>query len=406
MGLTLKSFAQFKSELQAGIIALTTLIDDFSSGSVAAALTEVISTQLGFVQSQAPIVLSKTRATTSSGADLASFTADYNLQPPGPLPPTYATDLAIFSRNQPSLVPQILLDGTIIQNLTPSPTSALQYVVSANVMDPSWSANAGGGGFPGRTLPPNQTSITVKIVAVKAGKIGNVVANTLTLIASPGVPFDSVTNPNSINNGFDGETDPQLRQRFSDYFSSRSGTRFAIAAATAGVQAGLSFTLNDFKLPDQSIQAGHGTIVVDDGTGNPSSTLLDAITAAVTAVTQKSFGAFIHVIVPTIVPVQLVVSGTTIAYGFSVNDVRMAISAAITAAINANGVGGAPAGTGSRTPTGRLSYVALANLVATFIGRGPGQGLSSYGAIALNGGQADVPLSTFQLARAASVTVT
>jgi hypothetical protein len=110
-------------------------------------LTEVISTQLGFVQSQAPIVLSKTRATTSSGADLASFTADYNLQPPGPLPPTYATDLAIFSRNQPSLVPQILLDGTIIQNLTPTPTSALQYVVSANVMDPNWSANAGGGDF-------------------------------------------------------------------------------------------------------------------------------------------------------------------------------------------------------------------------------------------------------------------
>jgi hypothetical protein len=183
-----------------------------------------------------------------------------------------------------------------------------------------------------------------------------------------------VTNPNSINNGFDGETDPQLRQRFSDYFSSRSGTRFAIAAATAGVQAGLSFTLNDFKLPDQSIQAGHGTIVVDDGTGNPSSTLLDAITVAVTAVTQKSFGAFIHVIVPTIVPVQLVVSGTTIAYGFSVNDVRMAISAAITAAINANGVGGAPAGTGSRTPTGRLSYVALANLVATFIGGAQGKG--------------------------------
>lgn len=405
MGLTLQSFSQFKSALQSGIVALTKFIDDFSDGSVANAMTETISTQLGFVQSQAQQILLITRASTCTLPDLITFVSDYYLSPPW-LGPTNANGTLTFTRFQPSSQPQVLLDGTIVQNLTPAPSSALQYVVTANPADPNWSANAGGPGIPGRTLAPEATSLSATAQAVTAGTAGNVVAGTLTVIASPGVPFDQVTNSSDIDNGNDGETIAQLQQRFSDYISSRSGTRFAISAAVAGVQAGLSFTLNDLTYFDGSARDGNGTIVVDDGSGNIPQQTLNAISAAVTGPNQKSFGARIWVIAPENVAVTVEVTDITVATGFSEGDVAAAIQAAIVSYVNSNGVGGAPAGTGSNAPSLKLSYVGVANVVGSFVGLGPTQGLLSYGSVLVNGGSADVALTTFQLARTSASAVT
>ncbi len=417
MALTLKSVAQFISDLQTGIISALSgnppnrKITNFSTGSVANAFTESTGTQLAFVQSQAPIVLAATRASTSTLPDLITFVADYYLSPTWN-GPTYNHGSAVFTRNQASASNQVLLTGSIIQTPTPSPASAVQYQVIADATNTAYSANAGGVGIPGYTLTAGLTQFAQAplIQALNAGTASAVKAGTLTVIASPSVPFDNVTNPSDINNGSQGETSAQLLQRFSDYIGGlSSGTRYRIAARIAGVQAGLSFTINEYTNTDQTPRDGFSAVVVDDGSGAISGTLLTAITTAVTDPSLgKSLGSQIAVIAPTNVPITVVVNGTTvdIARGFVPADVRAALQAAIVAYVNANGVGGAPVGTGSGAPSLKLSYSGLTVLVASFVGDAVGQGLSSYGSILLNGAEVDIPLTAFQLARTSSGAVT
>ena len=421
MGLTLQSVSQFISGLQQGIVSALSgnppnqQITKFSSGTISAAITKSVGTQLAFVQSQAPAILLITRASTCMLPDLITFVADYYLNPTWN-GPTYCSGSAIFSRNQVSSLPQVLLTGVVIQNPTPSPSSAVQYQVIGDPTNTAYSGNAGGAGIPGYTLTPGllQFAQNPLIQAVVAGTASAVIEDALTVIASPSVPFDNVTNPVDINNGTNGETAPQLLQRFSDYISGlSSGTLYRIAARISGVQAGLSYTINQYTNTDQTARDGFTTVVLDDGSGAltlgpPASPIITSVLAAVTNPTYgKSLGSQIAVIPPTNVAITVAVTGTTIntGAGFVPGDVRTAIQTAIVAYVNGNGVGGAPSGTGSGAPTLQLSYVGIANLVSSFIGSGVGQGLSSYSAITVNGGTVAIPLTAFQLARTSSGSV-
>lgn len=415
MALTLKSVTQFISDLQSGIISALSgnapnrRVSNFSTGSVANAFTESAGTQLAFVQSQAPAVLAITRAATCTLPDLITFVADYYLSPTWN-GPTYNHGSAVFTRNQASGQNQVLLTGSIIQTATPSPASAVQYQVIGDVTNSAYSVNAGGVGIPGYTLTAGLTQFAQAplVQAINPGSASAAKAGTLIVRASPSIPFDSVTNPSDINNGNDGESASALRTRFADYIGGlSSGTRFRIAAVVAGVQAGLSFTINEYTFTDQTTREGFTTIPVDDGSGAISGGLLTTINSAITDPNLgKSLGSQVVAIAPSNVAITVVVSGTTIATGFVPGDVRAAIQAAIIAYVNGNGVGGAPTGTGSGAPSLKLLFVGVANVVGSFVGTATGQGLSSYSSITVNGGTIDIPLNAFQLARTSSGAVT
>lgn len=88
-------------------------------------------------------------------------------------------------------------------------------------------------------MPPGVTSVDVSVVAVNAGAIGNVAANTIRYSAA-NVGFISCTNMMPTSGGRDAETDDELRRRFlATVFRNESGTReqylgLALAHASIG----------------------------------------------------------------------------------------------------------------------------------------------------------------------------
>lgn len=411
MGLTLKSVSQFISDLQTGIISALSgnppdqQITNFSTGSVALAITESTGAQMAFLQSQAYAVELLTRASTSYGADLDSLIADYNMQPPRQSP-TFDAGSATFVRNQASASSQVLLVGTIIQNPTPSPASAVQYQVVADTTNAAYSATAGGVGYPGYTLTAGLTQFAQAplIKALVAGTASNVIAGSLSVIASPSVPFDTVSNGSDINNAQDKETDLELFVRFQKYISSLAKANFAaIEAAILGTQVGLTYTINDKLDASDSPRVAYFTVVADDGSGAIPTPTLQLISASVDIVRAAGIG--FTVIAPTNQTITVLVSGSSVQPSFNATLVKAAIQAAIIAYINSNGVYGANVNN-AYVGTGKLSYVGIANVVGSFIGVNANQGLSSYSGITVNSGTVDIALTSYQLARATTGTVT
>jgi len=402
VALTLKSIAQFASDLQAGVQSLTSAFTDWTSGSPELALVQAFSRAYGFMQNQALAIVDFARAGTSFGTDLDSYVADF--VPIGFTPrlqPTYDTGFATFTKNQAAVSQQILAFGTIIQNSTPSVASAIPYQVIADPTNTNPLSSAALGGW---ILAEGQTTLTPNIQAVNPGTGSNVIPQVLTVIASPGVPFDSVTNASAINNAQNEEIDQALYARFTKWMTGLGGgTGPVMEAQILSVAPGITYTLNEGVNGTDSVQVPMVTAVVDDGSGAISAITITNIKAAID--TKRAPGMPRTVIPPTNVPMVISVTGTAIASGFNPTAVRAAVQAAIIAFVAQNGVGGANA-SNLYTPSLKFSYVPLANLVASFIGVGANQGLSSYAEITINGASADIPLTTFQLATANATTVT
>lgn len=414
MALTLKSVAQFASDLQQGIMGILSAnppsqqITDFSDASPAAALTETFAEQYGFLQNQAVAVENFARLGTCDDAGADSFVADY--VPFGFTPrlgATYCVGPATFTRNLPATIttPPLLV-GTIIQNPTPSPSAAIQYQVVADTTNPAYSANAGGPGIAGYQPAAGLTQFAQAplVQALVAGAGSRVLAGTLTVIASPSVPFDTVTNAAAIVNGQNQESTPAMVARFAKWATGLGGgTQAVMGSQILGVQPGMTYTINDGLDQNGNPQVPLFTAVVDDGSGAIPAQTLANVTAAIDV--KRTPGMPRKVIAPTDVPLQIAVTGTQIQAGFDPVATRAALQSAIIAYVMANGVGGANQ-TNNYTPSLKFAYVPLVNLVASFIGLGAAQGLAGYSGITLNGGTSDVALTTYQLATASAATVT
>lgn len=359
---------------------------------------------MGFIQSQAVAVSLLTRASTSYGTDLDSFVADYNLQPPRQAA-TYDIGQVIFTRNQASSSSQVLLVGTTIQTPTPSPASSVQYTVIADATNVAYSPNAGGVGVPGYTLAAGLTQFAQNPLAqaVLAGPTSNVISGALTVIASPNVPFDNSTNPYPIDNAQPTESDQALLARFTKYIAGLATANYnAIGAAILGAYNGLTYVLNDRLYTDGSAKVAYFTAVIDDGSGAIPSGTLTLTSNAINA--KRAEGIGFSVIAPTNETINVAVTGTAVWPSFNATNVRTSIQAAIIAYVNANGVSGANAAN-FYVPTNKVSYVGIANVVASFIGVNASQGLQSYGGITVNSGTVDIALTTYQLGRSSISTV-
>ena len=321
--LSTKNFATLVSDQAAAIQGRAATLVDFTEGSILLSVIESGAFQGLWLQSLILAVLAVTRASTSTGADLDSFVGDFGLTRD---PAVGATTQETFGRFTNTSSALILL-GSQVQ--TADGTQTFQ-VIEDNT-NPHWN------GSTGYTINSGTSSITVPVQAIVGGAASNVLANTITVLLTsiPGV--DYVNNSSAASGGTDAETDPALLLRFQQFIAGLgSATVSAIKAAIAGVQPGLTYTVNPNVNPDGSPNLGYVTIIVDDGSGNPPAPLLTAVTNAVDAVIGAAitFGVF----GPTLVTANYAV-GVLLAPGYTSGVVYPLITAAVTAFMASLAVG-------------------------------------------------------------------
>ena len=156
----------------------------------------------------------------------------------------------------------------------------------------------------GYVLPAGVSSADLPVTCSVGGSVGNVLAGTINVIAAslPGV--DQVANAAPLSSGTDAESDEAFRTRFQSFLSSRSrATLAAVLNAVANVRQGLDVTVEENSAANGAALVGSFIVVIDDGSGYPSSDLISAASAAVDAV--RPIGTAFAVIAPQVVTVDV-----------------------------------------------------------------------------------------------------
>ena len=324
MILPLQTFTTMLEGMSAGLQGRATQLIDLSVGSVLRALLESCASIALWMQWLILQVLSMTRASTSVGADLDSWMADFSF---GRLPGSASNGLVTFTRFTVGL-PAFIKEGTIVLTTDGS----LRFAVISDNTNPFWSQQPAG-----YTLPATVASITLPAQALVAGASGNVLAGTIGLLGSaiPGV--DQVLNSSDFGGGVDVESDASLRTRFQLYINSRSlGTAGAIASAVSSLQQGIRYCVLENVDLGGKVWPGNFCVIVDDGDGTASSALLESASAAVDAV--RPIGSTFSVTPAAVLPVTIQMSVV-----LSASSAGSATATAVQDAIS-SWVGGLPMG--------------------------------------------------------------
>ncbi len=286
--LVYKTQAQLVAEMTTAYGASLGILPNLLPGDPELAVFEATGTQGTWLEYVAQIIWGAARASTATNGDLDTFVNDFGL---ARLPATYAQGpVTLYAPSAPS-VQVLIYPGALIQ----TPGGAIQYQLIADTNQSSWSPSLGA-----YVLPAGQTSITATAQATAAGSADNVQPGQLTQLASAIAGIGSVTNGAAITNGLDQESDTALRLRFVQFLASLSkGTLGAVLFAVNSVQQGLDV------LPIANVNVnlvatpGTNLVIVDDGTGAPSSTLLNNVLTAVNNI--AAFGIQFAVKGPTVV---------------------------------------------------------------------------------------------------------
>jgi uncharacterized phage protein gp47/JayE len=346
---------------------------DFSIGSILRALTEG-SAWLGlWLQGLILQVLTLTRASTSNGSDLDTWMADFSLTRIAAVAATGQVTFGRYTSSQAATIPV----GTQVATGDGSQT----FSVIADTTQPAWVAASNE-----YVIPIGTATANVTVQAATAGTAGNVAAGTVSILSTPISGVDYVANPNSLAGGIAPETDAALRARFANYINTRSlATTAAVGYAVTTVAGVVSYSLTENYDYSGAYAPGSLYIVVDDGSGNPSASLISNVSAAVAA----TVGAGIRFGVLGPVSISASVSLTlSVASGYSRSTLAAAVQAAILAYLNALTVGEG------------LSYSRLAQIAFD-----TGPGISNVSNLLLNGATNDLAASPQQIIRAGTVTV-
>ena len=286
MQLNLKSFSQLVQDMGAALQGSASALVDVSVGSVVRAIFEANAGIALWIQWLILQVLSMTRASTSIGADLDTWMADFGLVRLAATPASGTVTFSRYALGQAALVPV----GTQLKTAD----GTLHFIVTADPGLPIWQNQP-----PGYLVPSGVASIDVPVQCSSVGSAGNVLANTITVIASSVPGVDQVSNANAFTNGLEVEGDASFRSRFRIYLSSLSkATQAAVASAISNVRQGLSYQIKENIGPDGGTRPGMFTVIVDDGTGYPSASLLTTVASAIDAV--RPVGTMFSVFPPTV----------------------------------------------------------------------------------------------------------
>ena len=378
-----QNFTTLVSNFAAAVQGAASALVNFTIGSVLRALGEANAALAMWLQGLILLLLQVTRLSTSSGSDVDSWLKDFGFYRLAAVPASGLVTFARFTPTNQAIVPV----GTLVQ----TGDGTQQYIVNADTTNAAYSATVvAGGGF---IIPASTASITVTATSITAGPsgfpdaTGNVAANTITLLSQAIVGVDTVTNAAAFTNGENPETDAAVRIRFVDFINSLAeGTVAAISAAILGVQQGLNFTILENTQYNGSTQNGYFTVVVDDGTGYPPSSLLTNVGLAINAIRPLGSTFSVHApVTQTITVAMTIVTGANYTHSAVAAIVQTAIANYINALV-----------LGQSLPYTRLAQVAY--------DASPGvtEVVAGY---TVNGATVDVNVTNLQVLLAGTVTV-
>lgn len=374
--LSLQSFTTLVSNMAASAQGATTAAINVTVGSVTRALIEATASTALWVQYLVLQVLAITRLITSSGIDVDTFVGDFGLTRLPGVASTVSLTLSSFS---PATQSGVIEPTTAVGRTFDGLFTFQAYEDTTNAY---WNASAGG-----YIRPAGVSAIPVPCVCTIVGSAGNVAAGAVNLLASAIAGIDTVTNANSATGGVDAETDAALKSRFALYINSRSGaTLQAVEAAIEGVQQGLIYTVLEDSDAAGDFRPGFFAVLVDDGSGHPSATLLAAIYAAVNAI--RPIGVSFSVTAPAFIYAP--VTGTlTVASTASNSAAVSAANRAVEAYLSALAIGAT------------ASYLQLGSDVLL-----AGSGITGVSTLTLNGVAANLVPTAIQAIRAGTITFT
>lgn len=335
MALTTFNFSQLVSNIATAMQASASVALNFTVGSVLRAISEAVAAVVLWLQAIILQVLTLTRAATSVGADLDSFYADFNFPR---LAASNATGQVAFSRFTPTLQAVVPINAAV-----QTADGTQKFFVTIDITNSAY--NAGLGGY---VIAPSTSSVNVPVQAVNAGTQGNVLAGSISVLATAISGVDTVTNAADFINGIDAESDAAYRARFPLYLASLSkATKTAVSYAVTSLQQGLSLTITENYDYSGNYKPGTFMVVVDDGTGDPSESLLDNASSAIEAVRALGITYAVFAPVPTTANASLTL---TSASGYDHASVVAAVGTALQDFIN-----GIPLGAG-------LNYTQIASI--------------------------------------------
>jgi uncharacterized phage protein gp47/JayE len=301
MKLSLKGFTQIIQDMSAALQSSATALVDVSVGSVIRAIFEANASVALWMQWLILQVLQTTRASTSVGGDLDSWMLDFGLTR---LPAGASTGIVTLSRFAPNL-PATIPVGSVLKTAD----GLLSFAVTEDEALSIWQP-----GSPTYVIPGGVASADLPVICTTTGSRGNVLAGTISVIAAslPGV--DQVNNANPFTDGTDAETDQVFRSRFQGYLMSLSrATLGAVQNAIAGVRQGLDVAVQQNTGPGGAPQLGALLVIVDDGTGYPSTDLLSSVARAVDSV--RPVGTTFAVVPPQVLTVNVSMTAEFVSSG-------------------------------------------------------------------------------------------
>lgn len=373
--LNIKSFATLVSDQVTAIQAKSNTLLDFSIGSILRSFVEGSSGVVLWIQQLIVTLLVTIRASTSSGADLDTWFADFGFARNSASAATGQVTFARFTATSSALIPvgsQVTTaDGTQTYNVIASTTNSF-YDAAQN----------------GYVIPSGISSATVPVQAATAGAAGNADIGTVTIIVGsiPGV--DTVSNSSAFAGGADAESDDDARQRFQDWIASLSkSTKNAIGYAISQVQSGITYSLTENYDYNGDPHPGFFYAVVDDGSGNPSDDFIASVYNAVDIVRgfTVSFAVFKPSTISADVTLTLTLSTTDTAI---IASVKTLVHDAIDNYISALGMG-------LILPYSKISQLAY----------GASSYVTNVSSITLNGGTSDLIATSKQVIRTGTITV-
>jgi uncharacterized phage protein gp47/JayE len=325
MNLPIRSFTTIVRDMSAAITTSASSLIDMSVGSVLRAIIESNAAIVLWVQWLTILTLQVTRAATSAGPDLDSWMADFSLSR---LPASPAAGVVTISRYS-TVAAAYLPAGTIVKTQDASVSFSIAVDLSISCWIPALNAYS---------LAIGVTAIDVPVTAVVSGLSGNVLANVITLLASPVGGIDLVNNGNATSGGSAAETDQAFRIRFAAWFAARSrATTDAIGYAVSQVQAGLNYVIQENVDAQGNLRPGNVLIVVSDGSGALSDDLFNSLCVAVGAV--RPVGTSFSIQSPLITQVQVGIA-IDCPPGLSVSAVQGSLNSAIANYVNTLDIGG------------------------------------------------------------------
>ncbi len=338
MQLSLQNFVSLVETMAAGVQATSKQLLDLTVGSVLRSILEANASVALWMQWLILQVLQTTRAATSVGADLDSWMADFSI---ARLPAVPATGTVTFARFTPigaAMVPV----GALVRTADGSQT----FAVTVDTTNAAYSASQSS-----YVLTNGVAALNVPVQAQVPGIAGNVLAGSVTLLATaiPGV--DTVSNVAPFSNGVDAESDTALRARFANFLDSRSrATPLAVGYAINSIQQGMYYLIQENTDPSGAVRPGSFVVTVDDGSGAPSATLLATVASAVESV--RPVGSLFTVQPPQLATANIAFT-LTIASTTSRPSVAALVSNAVASYVNALPIGGT-------LPMTRLAQIAYA----------------------------------------------